>query len=300
VGALAEGWLERDGVRLHYLEWMLESVSDRKPPVVLLHGLSSNARYWERLAQHLPNRRLVALDQRGHGLTGQAPGAPAFPQGYTMEQLLQDVVFVISELGLRKPVVVGHSWGATVALELVGTRPGTAGGLVFIDGPVQSAANLFSWEEAQTLMQPPLPRFASFADALADSRRDFEGAWDEDLESFVKARIIPDGEALVLTLTAPVRLELLRGLYESQPDVLWPRVEVPAVALLAKRGPARISRSRELGAQRLATLAPNVEVRWFASPHDIPLFLPAEVASAVEHVASLATGSPTSEAAAGH
>ena len=300
MGALAEGWLERDGVRLHYLEWMLESVSDRKPPVVLLHGLSSNARYWERLAQHLPNRRLVALDQRGHGLTGQAPGAPAFPQGYTMEQLLQDVVFVISELGLRKPVVVGHSWGATVALELVGTRPGTAGGLVFIDGPVQSAANLFSWEEAQTLMQPPLPRFASFADALADSRRDFEGAWDEDLESFVKARIIPDGEALVLTLTAPVRLELLRGLYESQPDVLWPRVEVPAVALLAKRGPARISRSRELGAQRLATLAPNVEVRWFASPHDIPLFLPAEVASAVEHVASLATGSPTSEAAAGH
>ena len=300
MGALAEGWLERDGVRLHYLEWMLESVSDRKPPIVLLHGLSSNARYWERLAQHLPNRRLVALDQRGHGLTGQAPGAPAFPQGYTMEQLLQDVVFVISELGLRKPVVVGHSWGATVALELVGTRPGTAGGLVFIDGPVQSAANLFSWEEAQTLMQPPLPRFASFADALADSRRDFEGAWDEDLESFVKARIIPDGEALVLTLTAPVRLELLRGLYESQPDVLWPRVEVPAVALLAMHGPARISRSRELGAQRLATLAPNVEVRWFASPHDIPLFLPAEVASAVEHVASLATGSPTSEAAAGH
>ena len=300
MGALAEGWLERDGVRLHYLEWMPESVSDRKPPIVLLHGLSSNARYWERLAQHLPNRRLVALDQRGHGLTGQAPGAPAFPQGYTMEQLLQDVVFVISELGLRKPVVVGHSWGATVALELVGTRPGTAGGLVFIDGPVQSAANLFSWEEAQTLMQPPLPRFASFADALADSRRDFEGAWDEDLESFVKARVIPDGEALVLTLTAPVRLELLRGLYESQPDVLWPRVEVPAVALLAMHGPARISRSRELGAQRLATLAPNVEVRWFASPHDIPLFLPAEVASAVEHVASLATGSPTSEAAAGH
>lgn len=300
MGALAEGWLERDGVGLHYIDWMPESVSDRKPPIVLLHGLSSNARYWERLARHLPNRRLVALDQRGHGLTGQAPRAPAFPQGYTMEQLLQDIVFVNSELGLGKPVVVGHSWGATVALELVGTHPGTASGLVFIDGPVQSAANLFSWEEAQTLMQPPLPRFASFADALADSRRDFQGAWDEDLESFVTARIIPDGDALVLTLTAPVRLELLRGLYESQPDVLWPRVEVPAVALLAKHGPARISRSRELGAQRLATLAPNVEVRWFASPHDIPIFLPAEVASAVEHVASLATGSPASEAAAGY
>jgi pimeloyl-ACP methyl ester carboxylesterase len=299
VSAPEDGWLERDGVGLHYLEWKPEADSERHPPAVLLHGLSSNSRYWERLARHLPGRRLVALDQRGHGLTGQPPLAPTFPDGYAMEELLDDVAFAISELGLRKPIVVGHSWGATVALEFVGTRSAAASGLVFIDGPVQSAANLFSWEEAQTLMQPPLPRFASFEDALSESKRDFEGTWDQDLESFVKARIIPDGDGLVLTLTAPVRLELLRGLYESQPDVLWPRVEVPAVALLAKRGPARISRSREVGAERLAAQAPNVEVRWFDSPHDIPLFMPAEVASAVEHVASLAAVGPASEAAAG-
>jgi pimeloyl-ACP methyl ester carboxylesterase len=294
-----DGWLERDGVDLHYLDWRPEADSERQPPCVFLHGLSSNARYWERLARRLPERRLVALDQRGHGLTGQPPRAPAFPDGYAMEQLLDDVAFVVSELGLPAPVLVGHSWGATVALELVGTRPGFASGLVFIDGPVQSAANLFSWEEAQKFMQPPLPRFASFAAAVSDSQRDFEGTWDEDLESFVKARIVPDGDALVLTLTAPVRLELLRGLYETQPDVLWPRVEVPVIALLARHGPARISRSKEQGAQRLATLAPNVEVRWFDSPHDIPLFMPAEVASAVEQVASRAGGSLPSEAAAG-
>lgn len=294
-----DGWLERDGVGLHYLEWMPDSASDGAPPVFLLHGLSSNARYWERLTRHLANRRLVALDQRGHGLTGQPPRSPAFPDGYAMEQLLDDAAFVIAELGLGKPVVVGHSWGATVALELVGTRPGIAGGLVFIDGPVQSAANLFSWVEAQTLMQPPLPRFASFEDAVAQSKRDFEGTWDQDLESFVKARIIADGDALVLTLTAPVRLELLRGLYEAQPDVLWPRVEVPAAALLAKHGPARISTSREVGAARLAELAPHVQVIWYDSPHDIPLFMPAEVASAIERVQSLAAGSGASEAAAG-
>lgn len=216
-----------------------------------------------------------------------------------MDELLDDVAFVIAELGIPKPVVVGHSWGATVALEFVGTRPGVASGLVFIDGPVQSAANLFSWEEAQSLMQPPLPRFSSFEEAVSASKHDFEGTWDQDLESFVRARIVPDGDALVLTLTAPVRLELLRGLYEAQPDVLWPRVDVPAVALLAKHGPASISRSRELGAERLATMAPNVEIRWFESPHDIPLFMPDEVASTVEHVASLAGGATASEAAAG-
>ena len=299
MGTPVDGWLERDGVKLHYLEWKSESDPERTPPLVLLHGLSSNARYWERLARRLPARRLIALDQRGHGLTGQPPHAPAFPNGYAMEQLLDDIEFLISELRLRSPVVVGHSWGATVALELVGTRPGIASGLVFIDGPVQSASNLFSWEEAQTLMQPPLPRFASFEEAAAQSRRDFEGTWDQDLESFVKARIVGDGDALVLTLTAPVRLELLRGLYESQPDVLWPGVNVPAAALLARHGPARVSKSREVGAERLALMAPNVEVLWFESPHDIPLFMPAEVASAIEDVATRAIGNPASEATAG-
>lgn len=297
--APVDGWLERDGVRLHYLEWTPDSEPERRPACLLLHGLSSNARYWERLARHLPARRLVALDQRGHGLTGHPPRAPVFPDGYAMEQLIDDAAFVISELELRAPVVVGHSWGATVALELVGTRPGLASALVFIDGPIQSAANLFSWEDAQKLMQPPLPRFASFEEAVSASRRDFEGTWDQDLEPFVKARIIPDADALVLTLTSPVRLELLRGLYESQPDVLWPSLEVPAVALLARHGPARITRSREMGAERLETLAPGIEVRWFDSPHDIPIYMPAEVAAEVERVARLTSGGLTSEAAAG-
>lgn len=298
VGAPADGWLERDGVGLHYLEWKPESDLGRQPPLLLLHGLSSNARYWERLARHLPHRRLIALDQRGHGLTGQPPRAPRFPDGYAMVELLKDADLTIEKLGLEKPVVIGHSWGATVALELVGTRQGIAGGLVFIDGPVQSAANLFSWEEAQKIMQPPLPRFASFDQAVAQSRQDFEGAWDQDLESFVKSRIVPDGNTMILTLTAPVRLELLRGLYEAQPDVLWPRVDVPAAALLARHGPARIATSREAGAARLAELAPNIEISWYESPHDIPLFMPAEVASAIERIASLAA-SGASEATAG-
>src|SRR3979409_2354605 len=105
---------------------MPEPGAGHQPPLILLHGLSSNARYWERVARHLPERRMIALDQRGHGLTGQPPRVPAFPDGYAMEELLMDVDFVIAQLELEKPVVVGHSWGATIALELIGTRQGTA------------------------------------------------------------------------------------------------------------------------------------------------------------------------------
>lgn len=287
----ADGWLERDGVSLHYVEWRPEGNVPRDPTIFLLHGLSSNARYWDRLARHLSGRHLIALDQRGHGLTGRPPHAPTLRGGYSMEELLADAAFLIGKLGLERPAVVGHSWGATVALELVSTQPALASALVFIDGPVQSAANMFSWEEAQRFMQPRLPRFATFADAMAESKRDFASAWSDDLEPFVKARVIEDGTALVLTLTAPVRLELLRGLYDSQPDVLWPSLAIPAAALLARGDPAGISSWKEHGAARLATLAPNVEVRWFDTPHDIPIFAAAGVAAEIERVSLPAAAS---------
>ncbi|HEX9098415.1 MAG TPA: alpha/beta fold hydrolase [Candidatus Dormibacteraeota bacterium] len=290
----ADGWLERGGVRLHYLDWSAEGGSRRDAPVFLLHGLGSNAHYWDRLARHLTSRRLVAIDQRGHGLTGRPPHAPPPSDGYAMDELLEDAAFVVGELGLEQPIVVGHSWGATVALELVGTRPGLASALAFIDGPVQSAANMFSWEEAQTFMQPPLPRFATLADAIAESRRELAGGWADDLEPFVRAGLIPDGDAFILTLTAPSRLELLRGLYDSQPDMLWPRIDVPAVVLLARGGPASISGWKARGAALLATLAPNVEIRWFDTPHDIPIYAPAEVAAEIERVSSTAAASPDS------
>src|SRR5207245_4551259 len=127
---------------------------------------------------------------------------------------------------------------------------------------VQSAANMFSWEDAQRFMQPPLPRFANFADAVAQSQGDFDGAWADDLETFVRARVMADGNELVLTLTAPVRLQLLRGPSESQPDVLWPRVDVRALVLLARRGPAQISSWKERGSAQLRPLAARIPVSW--------------------------------------
>jgi pimeloyl-ACP methyl ester carboxylesterase len=278
----ADRWLERDGISLHHLEWAADPEPGADlPPILLLHGLSSNAHYWDRVAQRLTGRRLIALDQRGHGLTGRPPRAPRVPEGLAMEQLVADAQFVIERVGLERPVIVGHSWGATVSLEVAAHLGDAASGLVFIDGPVQSAANLFSWEDAQRYMQPPLPRYSSFAQAIADGRRDFDGAWAEDLEPFVMSKLMQDGSAFVLTLTETVRLELLRGLYESPVDQLWAMLAIPAAALLARQGPAAMAARREGGARMLADIAPGVEVKWFDTPHDIPLYKPDEIAAEI-------------------
>lgn len=281
----ADGWFERGGVDLHFLEWRAEGdAAGGSRDAVLLHGLSSSAYYWSRVASHLDGMRLVALDQRAHGLTGREPHAPSLPDGLAMDELIEDVAAVIRIRQLHRPVVVGHSWGATIALEFAARRPADVSGLVFIDGPTQSAANLFSWDEAQTFMQPPLPRYATYAAARADVQRDFDGAWADDLEPFVMSRLVQTGDEFVLALTAAARLELLRGLYNSPVDQLWSDLDVPAAALLARGGPARMADTRVTGARKLAATNPRVQVRWFDTPHDVPLFAPVEVAGEIRRI----------------
>ena len=132
-----EGFLERDGIRLHYLDWT-PSGPVRREPILFMHGLSSNARFWERLAARLPERRLIALDQRSHG----ASDRPA--SGYSHETLMADAAHVLESLRLGRAVVAGHSWGAAIALELAVARPDLVSGLAFIDGPASSMSEVLS------------------------------------------------------------------------------------------------------------------------------------------------------------
>jgi uncharacterized protein (TIGR03083 family) len=272
---LREVWLERDGVRLRCLEWGPER--GREPDLFLLHGLSSNALYWTRLAARLPDRRLVALDQRSHGRSD----APA--TGYRMEALVEDAAHAVRELGLGRPVVVGHSWGATVALELVATHPELASGLGFVDGPGAPMSARLSWEDAARLMQPPLPRFARLDEAHEDVRRYLRDAWDEDLRDYAEGRARSEGSAFVLTLTAPVRLEILKELYAFHPELLWPRVEVPILlAVAGAPGPMLEWKRRTVEAVR--EQAPGAVVRWYDSDHDVPLIRPAELGEDLERL----------------
>src|SRR5690349_3084759 len=127
--------LRRGDFEFHYVEWEAAATAV-PPPILLLHGLSSNAHYWDRVAGHLTNRRLVALD-----LTPRDPADAAMPE------LLADIAVAISDLGLEKPVVVGHSWGAGLALEFVVAHPDVVSGFVFVDGPIHGVARIFTWEE---------------------------------------------------------------------------------------------------------------------------------------------------------
>ena len=115
-----------DGVRLHYIE------RGAGPPVVLLHGnvVSAGDFVWSGLVYRLAARhRVIAIDRPGYGYSDRPDGSL-----WTAAEQARLLGKAFSRLGIERPVVVGHSWGALVALELALNHPDAVGSLVVLAG----------------------------------------------------------------------------------------------------------------------------------------------------------------------
>jgi pimeloyl-ACP methyl ester carboxylesterase len=272
-------------VRLHYVEWN-PGFGAREPALFLLHGLSSNARVWERVASHDRTRRIVALDQRSHG------GSDRPPTGYSAAELLADAAHAIDALDLGRPVVAGHSWGAAVAMDLAAGVPDLVSGVVIVDGPIGAISADATWEEFARWTQPPLPTYADLEAAAAAQAAYLGKAWGNDLRGFVEAGLVRTDAGYRPTLTAPVRREILRTLYDDMPEALLPGVEGPVLLALARgdpRTPTGFAERKRRSAEAALVLRPDIQLRWYESPHDIPLARPAELAADLERTALAAS-----------
>lgn len=137
--------LHREGVTLAY-----DEVGRGAPPLVLLHGALGNHRHLARQAAHFRRQhRVVAPDLRGHG----ASDRPA--QDYTVAGFADDLAWLCHRLGLVRPVVVGHSLGGLVALDLARRYPEVPVAIVLLDAPVLGSRALAA-----------SPRLQAFLDAL--------------------------------------------------------------------------------------------------------------------------------------
>ncbi|MEU8759000.1 alpha/beta fold hydrolase [Streptomyces sp. NPDC048659] len=115
-----------DGVRLAYRV----SGPEDAPPVVLVHGRGADSTDWAGIAAPLAaDRRVYALDLRGHGLSDR-------PGEYGFAALRDEIGGFLKALGLAGATVVGHSMGGAAACLLAQREPALIGRLVLEDAPV--------------------------------------------------------------------------------------------------------------------------------------------------------------------
>ena len=104
-------------------------VEEAGPPAskgaVLVHGSALRTDLWHYQLPGLDDHRLVFYDLRGHGVS-RAKGSARF----SIPQLANDLVEIIEEAGLDEVVVVGHSIGGMIALDLAATRTDLLGARV--------------------------------------------------------------------------------------------------------------------------------------------------------------------------
>jgi pimeloyl-ACP methyl ester carboxylesterase len=136
----------RDGVRLAHFE--AGPSRPEHPPLVLVNGWTGDhGIFTPQIAHFSRERRVVAVNLRGHGAS-EAAG-----QEYTMADFADDVAWQCRMIGLEKPVVIGHSFGGAVALELCGRHPDLAAGLVMIDSMVMAPAAMRDQANVRQLLQ---------------------------------------------------------------------------------------------------------------------------------------------------
>ncbi len=118
-------FLHIDGLRLHF------KAAGSGPPIVLIHGASTSLRdFLPSIFEPLRERhRVIAVDRPGHGYSDRPAGA--WPDPAEQARLIRELLL---ELGVERPLLVGHSWSGSVVLAYLLAYPQEAAGGILLAG----------------------------------------------------------------------------------------------------------------------------------------------------------------------
>jgi pimeloyl-ACP methyl ester carboxylesterase len=158
-------FLNRSGVKLAYTQ-----AGRGAKHVLLIHGWGDRFETLSALIAHFAEHsRVTAVDLRGHGSSDKPK------EGYSIPNLAEDMYWMCQQLGIRQTLVVGHSLGGSVALELAARHPQLLTAVVALEGVILPPA-------------PLLEGIKPLGEALRSS------AWLEAMRGFVDSGFIPSDD----------------------------------------------------------------------------------------------------------
>lgn len=277
-----------DGTSLRIVDWSTTENSGGTP-ILLVHGLASNARLWDGPARALrkSGHQVIAVDLRGHGLSDKPDS------GYSPVEVARDIVEVIESHVRRdrrwhRPLVIGQSWGGNIVVELAARHPEVVRGIVAVDGGTIELSHSFpTWEECERTLRPPalsgMP-YDRLRAYIAAAHPDWsDEAIDGQMHNMQRH---PDG-TVSARLALAHHMVILRHLWEHLPSRHWTSMKVPVLFTPAtKPQDGHVELKRRQIAEALAAI-PRARVEWFEpADHDLHAQHPDRFAAVVDHAIS--------------
>ncbi len=271
---MTQHWIDI-GIKLHVRQWGMDGT---ETPVLLVHGLSSNAQTWDGVAGRLAawGHPVVAVDQRGHGLSDKPD------DGYDFETVTADLNALLTQLGWQKPLVAGQSWGGNVVLAFGARYPDRARGLVFVDGgflDIQARPDA-TWEQIEQKLKPP-PLAGMPLAQISQYMRQAHSDWDEEGIAGTLANFehLPDG-TIRPWLTWARHRQILYALWVQRPQTLYPLVTAPVLITAAQQDKPDPHQQQQVNAAD--TQLRHATTHWFEqTDHDIHVHRPAQLTALI-------------------
>lgn len=221
--------MNRSIIKVNGVNLLVRDTGQGDRTLVCLHGRWGRGETWSDFIGRYKDRyRIVAPDQRGHGLSDKPE------EGYAMTDYARDIHELIQKLGIAPAVVVGHSMGARVAGYLTALYPNSVRAVALLDETGQASEKI-PLKPGQT--EPvddltgswPLP-FSSYDEAVVFLTERFRLATNVRyfLESLIET---PEGYRFMF---APWAMGATRNSYENW-HYLLPKIKCPVMLMRGKR-----------------------------------------------------------------
>ena len=242
-----------DGFRVHY-----KSYGTGIDALVFVHGWTCNMGFWRGQISAFEKRtRVMAINLPGHGRSDKPDVA------YTMDLFARAVDAVLSDAGVRRAVLVGHSMGTPVIREFYRKYPGKTLGLVIVDGPLRPFGDKKMMEQFIAPLRGP-----NYKEAAS-------GFIDNLLGPEVSPALRAEIKTAMLSTPQRVAVSAMEGMADES---IWKqdKINVPVLAVMAK-GPWALDNE-----QLFRGIAPSLAYQmWDGVSHFLMMERPAEFNTAV-------------------